>query len=90
MVPAIKAARRLHLTLPEFERILPKLLARGFPRADPDIGNYDLKAIDAWLDSQMGTADRSRPVDARLVTEQRLKLLAARGVHRQRNAPAEG
>lgn len=53
MVPAAKAARRLHLILPEFERVLPKLLARGFPRPDPDIGNFDLKAIDAWLDSQM-------------------------------------
>ncbi|MGO4173733.1 hypothetical protein [Bosea sp. TAF32] len=53
MVPATKAVRRLHLTEGEFERVLPKLLARGFPRRDPDIGNFDLKAIDAWLDSQM-------------------------------------
>lgn len=43
-----KAARRLHLTLAQFEDVLPKLLARGFPPADPDTGMYDLEAIDRW------------------------------------------
>jgi hypothetical protein len=43
-----KAARRLGLTLPRFIEVLPRLLARGFPPADPDTGNFDLDAIDQW------------------------------------------
>ena len=47
-VPPEKAARRLHLTLAEFNGVLPKLLARGFPPPDPDTHMYDLEAIDQW------------------------------------------
>jgi len=47
-VPPITAARRLWLTLDAFEKILPGLLARGFPRPDPMTGNFDLDAIDKW------------------------------------------
>ncbi|WP_063958323.1 MULTISPECIES: hypothetical protein [Bradyrhizobium] len=47
-VPPEKAARRLHLTLVEFNAVLPRLLARGFPPADLDTGMYDLEAIDQW------------------------------------------
>lgn len=47
-VPPEKAARRLGLTTDAFEAILPRLLGRGFPPSDPDTGNYDLDAIDAW------------------------------------------
>jgi hypothetical protein len=47
-VPAEKAARRLHLTLDRFNEVLPRLLLRGFPAADPDTGMYDLDAIDRW------------------------------------------
>jgi hypothetical protein len=36
------------LSLEQFEAILPRLLGRGFPPSDPDTGNYDLDAIDAW------------------------------------------
>lgn len=43
-----KAARRLGLTMDRFEEVLPQLLRRGFPPSDPDTGNYDLDAIDAW------------------------------------------
>jgi len=42
------AARRMGLTRAEFEAALSRLLARGFPRADPDTGMYDLAAIDTW------------------------------------------
>ena len=35
-VPAQEAARRLGKTLAEFDAILPKLIARGFPKPDPD------------------------------------------------------
>lgn len=31
-----------------FQELLPRLMARGFPPSDPDTGNYDLDAIDAW------------------------------------------
>jgi hypothetical protein len=47
-VPPEKAARRLHLTVERFNEVLPRLLARGFPPADPDTGNFDLEAIDQW------------------------------------------
>lgn len=47
-VPPEKAARRLGLSLDRFEELLPRLLSRGFPPSDPDTGNYDLDAIDAW------------------------------------------
>lgn len=43
-----KAARRLSLTLDEFERKLPELIERGFPPADPTTGMFDLDAIDLW------------------------------------------
>ena len=47
-VPADVAARRLGLDLGAFQLVLPGLLDRGFPRADPTTGNYDLEAIDQW------------------------------------------
>lgn len=47
-VPPEKAARRLHLTLERFNELLPRLLARGFPPADPDTGCFALEAIDQW------------------------------------------
>lgn len=47
-VPAIKAARRLHLTSAEFADLLLRLLLRGFPPADPDTGMFGLDAIDVW------------------------------------------
>jgi len=47
-VPPEKAARRLGLTEDQFLDLLPRLLSRGFPASDPDTGNYDLDAIDAW------------------------------------------
>lgn len=46
--PPIAAARRIWLSLKEFEEQLPDLIKRGFPMADPTTGNYDLDAIDAW------------------------------------------
>jgi hypothetical protein len=51
-VPAVKAARRLHLSLDEFRAKLPELLTRGFPAADPTTGNYYLPAIDQWMASR--------------------------------------
>ena len=68
-VPASKAARRLGLTVVEFNRLKPDLFARGFPKPDPTTGNYDLKAVDAWQDARSGLAapltDEPKARDAR-------------------------
>jgi hypothetical protein len=53
-VPPEKAARRLHLTLAQFQVALPELQARGFPKPDPTTGMYDLVAIDRWMDARSG------------------------------------
>ena len=42
------AAQRMGMTLEAFRTALPNLIARGFPKPDPDTGNFDLDAIDAW------------------------------------------
>jgi hypothetical protein len=63
-VPAVKAARRLHLTLKEFEEMKDELYRRGFPRPDPTTGNFDLVAIDRWMDGRHSTAP-DKPRDAR-------------------------
>jgi hypothetical protein len=54
-VPAEKAARRLGLTLDRFKELLPDLLRRGFPPADPTTGNFDLDEIDRWRRSRHGS-----------------------------------
>ena len=75
-VPAIKAARRLHLTLDDFLAKLPQLMARGFPAADRTTGMFDLKAIEAWQDSRnphvLALTDEEAPRDAREVVGARL------------------
>jgi hypothetical protein len=47
-VPASAAAQRMGLTADAFTGALPNLISRGFPKPDPDTGNFDLDAIDAW------------------------------------------
>jgi hypothetical protein len=77
-VPAVKAARRLHLTLTEFEAKKEELFARHFPRPDPTTGMYDLVAIDEWQNArnpQLLSGASKRPVDARTVAEERLGRL---------------
>ena len=52
-VPANIAARRMGMTSEAaFLAALPNLTARGFPKPDPDTGNFDLDAIDAWRSSR--------------------------------------
>jgi len=53
-IPAEKVARRLHLTLAEFLSLKERLFARGFPRPDPDTGNFDSVAIERWMDARSG------------------------------------
>lgn len=76
MVHPDKAARRLGLTPAEFREKQPMLLAKGMPSACDVTGNFDLDAINAWLDRRSGLA-KSRPVarDASDVFEERLSHL---------------
>jgi len=75
-VPAEVAARRLGKSRTEFEHALPKLVARGFPRPDPDTGNFDLTAIDRWCDARhphlFGMTVGSAARDAQAVVSSRL------------------
>jgi hypothetical protein len=59
-VPAKKVARRMHLTEKEFLKKLPQLIARGFPKADPTTGMFDLVKIDRWMDTR-DDGDRAIP-----------------------------
>lgn len=65
-VPAEKAARRLHLTPQQFRELLPNLMLRGFPAADPDTGMFDLDEIDRWRRLRHGdkSGDRNELTDA--------------------------
>ena len=47
-VPATIAAQRMGMMPEAFRAALPNLIARGFPKPDPDTGNFDMDAIDAW------------------------------------------
>jgi hypothetical protein len=85
-VPPEKAARRLHLTLAEFNAKLPALLDRGFPAADPTTGMYDLEAIDLWRHARHAHLFASPPLtttprlrDSDEVIDGRLKKLAGVG-----------
>jgi hypothetical protein len=47
-IPAVIAARRLGLSVEQFQEQLPALLQRGFPAPDETTGNFCLEAIDQW------------------------------------------
>lgn len=53
-VPPAVAARRLGLSLEQFQDALPDLQRRTppFPSPDPTTGNFDLDAIDRWNGSK--------------------------------------
>jgi hypothetical protein len=51
-VPAEATARRLGLSLADFEDKLPEYLVRGFPPPDPTSGLFDLVAIEEWMDQR--------------------------------------
>jgi hypothetical protein len=75
-VPPIKAARRLGLTLAEFEFHLPSLINRGFPPSDATTGFYDLKKIDQWMDDRGQLPSLTSPgiaEDARVTVGEKLK-----------------
>jgi hypothetical protein len=78
-VPPDMAARRLGKTLAEFNAALPRLLARGFPAADPDTGNFDMQAIDRWCDARhrhlFGDAATMQARDAGAVAKERIAAM---------------
>ncbi len=47
-IPPNAAARRLGLSVEQFQEKLPALLQRGFPAPDVTTGNFCLEAIDQW------------------------------------------
>jgi hypothetical protein len=47
-IPPQMAARRLGLSLEQFEEKLPALLQRGFPAPDETTGRFCIEAIDQW------------------------------------------
>ena len=80
-VPLEVAARRLGKTRAELEAVLPDLLARGFPQADPTTGNFDLAAIDRWCDGRhphlFGGAAVMLARDAAMVAKERIAAMRA-------------
>ena len=78
-IPAEKAARRLHLTLPEFDLVREELFARGFPPPDPTTGMFDLVAIDSWMNGRSNLVEsltlEPKPRDARDISKDRMEQL---------------
>ena len=78
-VPPEKAARRLHLTLAQFQSVCNELFVRGFPRPDQTTGMYDLAAIDRWMDERSGLQVSLTPTqgarNAEEVFGERVRLL---------------
>ena len=64
------------------DRILPRLVKRGFPPADPDTGMFDLEAIDEWRRARnpqlFGLTTAEKPRDPREVFDERLARLGRR------------
>jgi hypothetical protein len=78
-VPPEIAARRLGKSITEFQSILPNLIARGFPKPDPDTGHFDLVAIDRWCDARhthlFGEDRQMKARDASTVVKDRIKSM---------------
>jgi hypothetical protein len=79
--PAEIAARRLGLAVATFAEKLPNLIARGFPRPDPDTGNFDLVALDRWCDARHShlfkASEAFGALDARVVVGDRIAKMRA-------------
>lgn len=73
LVPAAKAARRLHLTPTEFDAKRAALHSHGFPMPCPVVEHFDLIAIDVWLDRMAGIAGADHmPFDPSGIVAERL------------------
>lgn len=76
LVPVAKAARRLHLTIAEFEAKRAALHRHGFPLPCPVVEHFDLVAIDAWLDKMSGVRAETSPIsDPASLVEARLAAI---------------
>jgi hypothetical protein len=82
-VPPSTAAQRLGLTLVDFNAFLPNLISRGFPKADPDTGQFDLVAIDKWCDARhshlFGESALMQARDASTVAKARIEAMRGGG-----------
>lgn len=67
-VPPAAVARVLGLSEARFAVVIPDLLARGFPAADPTTGNYDLRAVETWQDRRSGLKGLAGAIGARDAT----------------------
>lgn len=81
-IPAEHAARRLGMTVAKFGEVRDNLIARGFPKPDPDTGNFDSVAIDRWCDTRHPHLFASRePMtarDSRMVAPDRIEAMKAK------------
>ena len=66
----------MHLTLAEFNALLPQLRAAGFPAPCSITGHYDLLAIGAWQDRRSGLSKGpATPADTDALIRERLAQL---------------
>jgi len=80
-VPASAAARRLGLTERDFKDRLYDFEKAGFPRPDPVSGNYDIEAIDRYIEARnptfFGKADDGGAITEQSVMLQRIAEMGA-------------
>ena len=70
MVGPEKIARRLGVTLVDFESKREELEREGFPKVDSVLGTYCLEAVDKWIDRRAGLLPTTGPVsDPAIVLE---------------------
>ncbi|MFD2646393.1 hypothetical protein ACFSX5_01135 [Devosia albogilva] len=62
-VPPAVAARRIGLSEARFRDLAGDLLGHGFPLPDPVTGNYDLEAIDRYIDRRNAELLAKEPED---------------------------
>jgi hypothetical protein len=69
LAPAAVAARRLGLSVDDFRAKVGELRLIGFPAPCSVTGNFDLVAIDAWLDRRAGLALRTLSSEAAAISD---------------------
>ena len=66
MVTQGELAWHFGLSVTAFAEKLPALEAEGFPRPDPLLNRYDLRAVDAWMDQRSFAESNYDGTDERL------------------------
>jgi hypothetical protein len=78
-VPNQAAASLLGLTEAQFDACYVNLIERGFPKPDPDTGNFDTHAIDRWCDTRhphlFGDMSAMQARDASQVAKERIEKM---------------